>query len=840
LLYELLTGSTPFDTRELMQSGLDEMRRIIREQDPPRPSTRLSHMLARPDSRPIRATLDSPLSTDLDWIVMKCLEKDRTRRYQTANVLAMDVQRYLDQEPVLAVAPSRVYRFKKLVRRNRVAFLAGAAVVLALVLGLGASLWQATRATRSERQQRVLRQQAQARTYAADMNLAQQALSTHNLGRTRMLLDRHRPSEESQSRNPTSEIQDLRGWEWRYLWQQSRSGALDTLCQTSNYVHSLSVSADGNWLAAGAMQDGGLAVWDLQAKEKIATLPGGLFGVRVAFSPKEPLLAYSAITSPSKNLLKNSVFLWNGSTREIVAELPLNGECQGMAFCGDGSKLATFTGGTESQVSIWQIPEGTRFTAYATLGTQESPGHKVAFDRDLTVAASGLPDGKIMIFDPLTGAERRTVTVTDRLVNSVALSADGKRLAAATGLDDGILYLWEVGTGHQIARVEAHRGRIDALHFWPDGKRLASGSSDQTILIWDLSNLPSVSAPRRLQGHWRTILNLTLLPDNATLVSGSEDGSVLLWDTAAVRPNRTHIALSGTFVAWRWATDSRSVTTLDADGRVVRWDGIDFQQKTELMETSPNLSSGTFSADLTRLATGSHNGKMNVWDLTQGKLLGEFDGDLWPRNLLSAVDILVVKDSQNGRVKEWNLASGQEIRSWESRGRLFVDIVSGDDRWLVRCLEGDQLRLNNRMTDQEIQLNPPLRGAYGAAFSADGTHVAIASYFGLARVWATSTGQEVATFGGFEQGVHSAGFSPDGTRLATSSQGSEAMKLWDMESQRELLTLPAWEEIFISTRFSPNGNILGAMHYKQGLCLWQAPSWEDIAAAETSQGRPSE
>ncbi len=119
LLYELLTGKTPFDTKALLASGLDEMRRTIREKEPVRPSTRLRQTRSTfsPGSSP--ATRPSPLATDLDWIVMKCLEKDRRRRYETANALAMDLKRHLGNEPVLARPPGRLYEFQKTVRRRR-------------------------------------------------------------------------------------------------------------------------------------------------------------------------------------------------------------------------------------------------------------------------------------------------------------------------------------------------------------------------------------------------------------------------------------------------------------------------------------------------------------------------------------------------------------------------------------------------------------------------------------------------------------------------------------------------------------------------------------------------
>jgi serine/threonine protein kinase len=145
LLYELLTGKTPFDPKTLLQHGLDEMRRTLREQEPQRPSkmvttlqgteltTTAEHRHAEPPK------LISLLRGDLDWIVMKALEKDRRRRYETANGLAMDIQRYLSSEPVVARPPSRLYRFQKLARRNKIVFAAGGAVAAALIIGLGVS-----------------------------------------------------------------------------------------------------------------------------------------------------------------------------------------------------------------------------------------------------------------------------------------------------------------------------------------------------------------------------------------------------------------------------------------------------------------------------------------------------------------------------------------------------------------------------------------------------------------------------------------------------------------------------------------------------------------------------
>ena len=168
LLYELLTGKTPFDAKELLKSGLDEMRRTLRETEPHRPSMKLTSLRGEELTATARhrhaeaPKLISELRGDLDWIVMKALEKDRTRRYETANGLALDVSRHLNNEPVAARPPSRWYRFQKLVKRNRAIFIGVGAVTAALLIGLGTSTWLFLKTRTQEREQIHLRQLAEA------------------------------------------------------------------------------------------------------------------------------------------------------------------------------------------------------------------------------------------------------------------------------------------------------------------------------------------------------------------------------------------------------------------------------------------------------------------------------------------------------------------------------------------------------------------------------------------------------------------------------------------------------------------------------------------------------
>ena len=242
LLYELLTGQTPFNAKELMAAGVEGMRRIIREQEPLRPSTCIS-TLGGADQTTVakRRQSDPPklvqrVRGDLDWIVMKCLEKDRTRRYEGATALALDIEHHLKHEPVTAAAPSLVYHARKFARRHRLSLAMATTVLALLVAGVVVSTWlaikanrarttaetartEAERAREAERTER-LRAEAEKRTaqlhlYAANMNLAQQAWEDNNVGRVQQLL-------------AETEAHPERGFEW-YYWQWQTHRDLLTL-----------------------------------------------------------------------------------------------------------------------------------------------------------------------------------------------------------------------------------------------------------------------------------------------------------------------------------------------------------------------------------------------------------------------------------------------------------------------------------------------------------------------------------------------------------------------------------------------------------------------------------
>jgi WD40 repeat protein/serine/threonine protein kinase len=855
LLYELLAGSTPFDANELMASGMDAMRKTIREQEPVRPSTRFATLKGEDlTTTAKRRSADSSklmhqLKGDLDWIVMKCLEKDRTRRYETASGLAADLKRHLNNEPILARPPSSAYRFQKLIRRNKLAFAAGIAIAAALLLGIVVSTLQAIRATHAKRDalsarqlaeaseskavaaqanESKLREQAQAeeliarqRAYASDMNVAQQALAGNNLGHALDLLNRQRPQPGQK---------DLRGWEWRYLWQQTRSDATFTLCQQSSEILSLAASPDGNWLAAGVEHQGGLSVWDLRTRQELVRLAKNEGLGRAVFSPAEPLLAFSSSGSAG-----NTLHLWNTATRQMVAELPLDAACLGLAFAKDGRTLVTSTYG--GHITVWRMPEGTKLASYASENRAAPFTTSFAATPDLSIAAYaiGLSNPqRFRVIDLRDGKEIWTAGPQNgEAITALAFSPDGKILASAA-LGESNIRLWDVATGKQIGQLEGHDSWVSSIVFWPDGKKMASGSGDQTIRIWNVVDQKCLDV---LRGHRLEVWRLALLPDDKTLVSGCKDGTVCFWNASVKHPHQARITFpkENIFDGYS-APDGYSFLFLDLQGQLAQWSGVDYQQKTPLLDLGTNVYSDCFSPDGRFLALAWTNGIIQVWNLSQRVLLHQLTnspGKAQLQTFLADGKKLLTLSESDHLFHEWDLATGLEIQSWPLPAALNFVAMTPDERSFI-FLGGDgDVVLKNLADQSQTKPNLDILEPSGVSYSPDGKLFAGSSFLGYARVWDSATWREKVTLRGFLVAVKAVAFSPDGRRLATGSDNKEAVRLWDTESWQDVFTLEG-QGSGLNAWFSPDGNTIVWIN-RTTIYLWQAPSWKEIEAAEAKE-----
>ncbi|MGO8931973.1 MAG: protein kinase domain-containing protein, partial [Limisphaerales bacterium] len=363
LLYELLTGTTPFPEQRLRSASYQEMQRIILEEEPERPSTRLSTLQGEQRSIVARnrgaseLALGRVFADDLDWIVMKCLEKDRARRYETANGLAADLKRHLNNEPVVARPPSTVYRLQKAWRRNKVAFTAAGVMAGALVVGTGVSTWQAivaSRARNGEKEQRLAaqtaqkeaeraqgaekstRQEAEHQLYAAKMNLAQQAWDENNIGLLRQLL------------NDTQDS-PYRGFEW-YYWQPKTHLALKTLRGHLDAVKSVAFSPDGQRIVTGS-DDQTAKVWDMASGTNLLTLKGHNGRIwSVAFSPNGQRIVTGSEDQTAK--------VWDAASGTNLLTLKGHGgEVRSVAFSPDGQRIVT--GSVDQTAKVWEAASGT-------------------------------------------------------------------------------------------------------------------------------------------------------------------------------------------------------------------------------------------------------------------------------------------------------------------------------------------------------------------------------------------------------------------------------------------------------------------------------------------------
>ncbi|MCI0357904.1 MAG: protein kinase, partial [Planctomycetaceae bacterium] len=777
LLYELLVGSPPFSRKELEKAGMLEMLRVIREQEPSKPSTKLSSSDALPTLSANRGTEPAKLTKlvrgELDWIVMKALEKDRNRRYETANGFAADLQRYLADEPVLACPPSAWYRLRKFAQRNKGPVLAAMILLVMLIAMLGLALvsnYQVNNAladrneafTKLEEEQEktagALRRETAALTKQTealgaktkaleDLGVAKQETESANatlkeaLEREQHAAYQHRIAlahREWLANNPDRSLQLLeecpekyRHWEWHFLYRLHHTDLLTLPDQPGGWVDDVVYSPDGRLLASA----GSVArVWEVRTGRLRFTLSGHTRQIkRVVFSPDGRRLATSSFDG--------SLRVWDAATGRqlMVIERPSGYVSNGLAFSPDSRQIACDEGGpngatakfwdaaTGKELFSWQAPE-------PPAGKAPNPLRGVALS----------PDGKYLAAFGLTSIwlvevqtkKAVTLNVPGYTILRVVFSRDGNRLAAAGG--NGQVRMWQVPTGNVLTTMHFPAALVWGLDFSPEGRCLAVAGSDHTVQVLSAADGRGIMT---LRGHASVVQAAVFSPNGRQIASAGRDGTIRFWDVTA-------------------------------------------PQEGPRFSGPPGIRGAAFSGDSQRLTAVAP--RCLAWELTTSRNLIARAFDIAPNAPALSPDGRYLAGTNGGNLLLFEATTGKQL--FAERGDKFVTCelaFSPDARLLAEGSVDGWVRVRDAQTGRILQ---SLQGHQGRPPLLPNVRVA---------------------------------FSPDGTRLASGAHGP-SVKIWDTGNWKDLFSLEGHSAHVLCLTFSHDNRWVASGGYDNTICVWDA------------------
>jgi WD40 repeat protein len=783
LLYELLTGTTPFDGDRFRTAGYDEVRRIIRDEEPPKPSTRLSTLgLAATTVSANRGSEPRKLSAlfrgELDWVVMKALEKDRNRRYESAAAFAADVHRYLADEPVLACPPSAGYRLRKFARRNRGPVLAAGLVVSALLAGIVGTTWGMFRADAARAD--AADEAGQKRQALADREAALGRATDELFG---ALVNRARAERNSGRVG-------------------QRFGALRTIREAAR----IRVTPELRTEAMAA-----LVLPDVEVVHEWEAWPADTIGLDfdASFDRYARMDRHGGVT----------VCRRTDGGEEVLGRLPARGTplFNGPNLSPDGRHVViqdhvgpAAAGPGSGKVYVWAL-DGPTPAEPLVLPTGWHLW-AMAYRHDRRQLAVGQADGWVVVYDLDTGAEVRRLRLGAPPRRLAFHPRDG-RLAAAVG---AAVRLFDVETGAELPALHPPVGPgtvTDSVSWHPDGRRLAIGCTDFRIHIWDTQTVRAFMAP------WTDTIGgagVAFHPDGELLVSSGSGATTRVWDVATGRLLLTAPAAGG-----RFSRDGRLLGYSVDGSRVRLWRLAAGRELRALRrrhaEPQEVIRPPVLHPDGRTLIVGAAD-----W-LTFFDVGGEELASVrLPRPATAFPVFFTPPAGPPGR--PGGAADGGGVTA--SHGQVLL--------WPARP---DPARPSVLRVGPPRVLLPDAGGGYssGASASADGRVLAIPQGHSTLVVRRDRPGRPLVL--GPQYDVRFSAVSPDGRWVATGSHWwdgrSKSTRVWDADTGQQVRELPL--EGSTAVRFSPDGRRLLTLS-GSGTQLWEVGTWREMRRTAGSGG----
>jgi WD40 repeat protein len=809
MLYVLLTGLQPFETKRREKPSLEEWLRQLREEEPPNPSAKVG---SDPETSTATAgargtepkQLVSLLRGDLDWIAMKAIERDRERRYAAPSELAADLRRYLNAEPVLARPGGTGYQVLKFIRRHRVAAgFMGTVAVLSIVTSAAALI--AFRQKHEAQFQATQALQAQARllTQAA----AQHLKDLDVVGAQGIILEVLTNPALAQARTPAavSVFQEIR----------AADAQLAVLSGHGEIVFSAAYSPDGSHIVT-ASRDKTARIWDGRTGAQLLVLPGHDRVNSAAYSPDGMRIVTASFDGTARILDARTgapLVVLAGHGSEIISA----------GYSPDGTRIVT--AGADKTARIWDARTGAQLTVLSGHGDMV---YSVVYSPNGARIVTASWDKTARIWDARTGAQLGVLSGHGDRVSSAAYSPDGVRIVTASW--DKTARIWDAGTGAQIAVLSGHGDAVASAAYSPDGTRILTASWDKTARIWDGRTGAQLAV---LSGHGDIVYSAVYSPDGTRILTASWDKTARIWYT---RTDAQLAVLSGhddRVYSAAYSPDGGRIVTASEDKTARIWDSRTSAQLAVLSGHDDRVYSAAYSPDGSRIVTASNDRTARIWDASTGAQLALLSGhaDTVRYAAYSPDGSRIVTASFDKTARIWDARTGAQLTVLSGHGDIVYSAVySPDGTRIVTASRDKTARIWDARTGAQLTVLS-VYGGYveSAAYSPDGRRIVTASYDETAGIWDARTGVLLTVLSGHGDIVFSAAYSPDGSRIVTASRDKTA-RVWDARTGAQLAVLLGHGDAAASAAYSPNGTRIVTAAADKTARIWDARVPANIAA----------